>query len=480
MIYPSDSLHEECGIFGIAAPPGANIDPALDTFLGLFALQHRGQEACGIAVNNAGVITCRKNNGLLMEVFNEKILESMPGDSAIGHVRYSTAGGGSVENAQPIAVSHIKGNLALAHNGNLVNAGELRREIELKGGIFHSTSDSEIIAYTIVKERLKSKSIEEAVQRTMHQIKGAYCLLAMSPRKMIAARDPNGFRPLSIGMLGENYIFASESCAIDAVGGKFLRDVEPGEIIIVENGNFTSMDSGLRSERSFCSFEFIYFARPDSIIEGISVEHARRKMGAALARESGVEADIVCAVPDSGLSAAAGYAEASGLPNVVGLIKNRYIGRTFIQPSQGQRELEVRMKLNPMSENIRGKRIVLIDDSVVRGTTSARIVSALREAGAKEVHLRSSAPPFRFPCYFGTDVPDQEKLIAVGRSEAEIATFLGANSVAFLRHETLYEILAADGCKSCTGCFSGDYPIELPKETDAHFAFKPIMYINNH
>jgi amidophosphoribosyltransferase len=479
MIFPGDDkLHEECGIFGIAAPPGSRIDPAYDTFMGLFSLQHRGQEACGIAVNHAGVITCRKDVGLLMDVFDESVLSTMTGDSAIGHVRYSTAGGGNVENAQPIAVSHIKGNLAIAHNGNLVNAGELRRDIEMKGGIFHGTSDSEIIAYTIVRERINSKSIEEAVKKTMAHIKGAYCLLAMSPRKMIAARDPNGFRPFVIGTLRGNYVFASETCAIDAVGGQFLREVEPGEIVIVEDGKLTSMDSGLRAPKSFCSFEYIYFSRPDSIINGISVEHARRKMGAALARESAVPADIVCAVPDSGLSAAAGYAEESGLPNVVGLIKNRYIGRTFIQPSQGQREQAVRLKLNPMSENVKGQRIVLIDDSIVRGTTSARIVSALREAGATEVHLRSSAPPFRFPCFFGTDVPDKEKLIAVGRTEKEIADMLGADSVAYLRHETLSSILLDEGVPTCTACFSGDYPVAPPATPEVPLAFRPIINLS--
>jgi amidophosphoribosyltransferase len=472
---PDDRLHEECGVFGIASPPGNNINPAIDTFLGLFSLQHRGQESCGIAVNDSGVISCRKDLGLLMDVFDEKTLRSMPGNSAVGHVRYSTTGDSNVENAQPIAVSHFKGNLAIAHNGNLINAGTLRHEIEQQGGIFHSTGDSEIIAYLIVRERLRASSIQEALKNTMHRIKGAYSLLAMSPRKMLAARDPNGFRPLSVGKLRGNYIFASETCAIDAVGGEFIRDVEPGEIILIENGTLTSIDSGLEKKPSFCSFEFIYFSRPDSVINGVSVELARRRMGRALARECAVDADIVVAVPDSGLSAAAGYAEESGLPNVSGLIKNRYIGRTFIQPSQGQRERDVRLKLNPLSENVRGKRLVLIDDSIVRGTTSARIVSALRNAGASEVHLRVSAPPFRYPCYFGTDVPDRDKLIAVGRSEQTVAEMLGADSLAYLSHETLARILKEAGCPACTACFSGNYPLELPDEPDNHFFNKPII-----
>jgi amidophosphoribosyltransferase len=468
-------LHEECGVFGITTPLGSTDDAAYDTFYGMFALQHRGQEAAGIAVNNGGVITCRKGLGLVMDVFNDEKLSTMPGSAAIGHVRYSTTGSGFVENAQPIAVGHIKGNLAVAHNGNLVNAGSLRRDIELGGGIFHGTSDSEIIAYTIVRERLGADSIEEAVRNTMHKIKGAYSLLAMSPRKLIAARDPNGFRPLSIGRRGDAYIFASETCAIDAVGGEFIRDVRPGEIVMVEDGVLSSIDSGLEQSLSFCSFEFIYFARPDSVINGVGVERARREMGRALARESGVDADIVVAVPDSGRSAATGYSEESGLPNENGLIKNRYIGRTFITPSQGQREKAVRLKLNPLARNVAGKRIVLVDDSIVRGTTSARIVSALREAGAKEVHMRISAPPFRYPCFFGTDVPDRDKLVAAGRTEDEIAGVLGCDSLAYLKTQTLDRILSEVGCPPCMACFDGNYPVELPIEPETSVFDQPII-----
>jgi amidophosphoribosyltransferase len=464
-----------CGIFGVAAPPGVDEPAALDTFHALFALQHRGQEACGIAVNDKGVITCRKDVGLVLDVFDRETLDALPGNMAVGHVRYSTTGDSNIENAQPVAVSHIKGNLAISHNGNLVNAGALKREIEMAGGIFRGTSDSEIIAYTIVRERIGSSSIEEAVRKAMHRIKGAYCILAMSPRKLIAARDPNGFRPLVLGRLGASYIFASESCAIDAVGGEFIRDVEPGEIILIEDGNLASISSGLEPEQSFCSFEFIYFSRPDSVHEGSSVELARRRMGRALARESGVDADIVVAVPDSGVPAAAGYAEASGLQNVVGLIKNRYIGRTFIQPYQNQREQAVRLKLNPLAANVAGKRVVLIDDSIVRGTTSARIVGALREAGATEVHVRVSAPPFRYPCYFGTDVPDKDRLIAVGRTEEDIAAMLGADSLAYLNVETLKRILSEAGIASCTACFSGEYPVEPPAAPEADVFAQPII-----
>ena len=469
-------LHEECGVFGIAGTPGET-DTAVTAFIGLFALQHRGQESCGIAVNDAGVISCRKGQGLLTEIFDEKRLQTLRGSSAIGHVRYGREGDSLAENVQPIAVSHVKGNLAFAYNGKLVNAGALREEIELAGGVFHGTGHSEIIAYTIVRERINCDSIEEAVLRAMRRIKGAYSLLAMSPRKLIAARDPNGFKPLSIGKLDGSYIVASETCAIDAVGGEYLRDVEPGEIIVIEDGRLTSIDSGLPVQRSLCSFEFVYFSRPDSIIGGVGVDWARREMGKALARENGVPADIVVAVPDSGLSAARGYAEESGLPNTMGFIKNRYIGRTFIQPTQGAREREVRLKLNPLSANVRGKRVVMIDDSIIRGTTSARIVSSLRIAGATEVHLRSSAPPFCYPCYFGTDVPDQNALIAVGRTEKELGEMLGADSVGFLAHESLSRILEGAGCPICKACFTGIYPIDPPNEPERNIFQKPIKML---
>ena len=393
----------------------------------------------------------------------------MKGGSAIGHVRYGAAGSSSLENAQPIAVSHIKGNLAIAYNGHLLNAGSLREEIEMTGGVFHSTGGCEIIAYMIVRERINSASIEEAVLKTVKRLRGAYSILAMSPRKIVAARDPNGFRPLSIGMLDGSYIIASETCAIDAVGGKYLRDVAPGEVVVIEDGKLTSLDSGQPVQQSFCCFEFIYFARPDSIIDGIGVDWARREIGKALAEETGVPADIVVAVPDSGLSAARGYSEGSGLPNTMGLIKNRYIGRTFIQPTQAGREREVSLKLNPLSANVKGKRVVLIDDSIVRGTTSERIVSALRNAGATEVHLRSSAPPFLYPCYFGTDVPDREMLIAVGRTKEDLAKVLGADSVDFLSHESLSRILEGAGCHICKACFTGEYPMEIPEEPNNIF-----------
>jgi amidophosphoribosyltransferase len=472
-----DKLHEACGVFGIAATPGAAVDPAYETFTGLFSLQHRGQESCGIAVNDAGVIRCHKDLGLIMDVFDEKLLRGLKGNYAIGHVRYSTTGDASVENAQPIVVSHHKGNLAIAHNGNLVNAGALRQEIEMQGGVFHSSNDSEIIAYIIVQERLASDSIEEAVRRTMRRLKGAYSLLIMSPRKLIAVRDPNGFKPLCAGRLDENFIFASETCAIDAVGGAYLRDVQPGEIVVVEDGKMRSVDSGLRAAKSFCSFEFIYFARPDSILEGTGVEWARQEMGRSLARENGVEADIVIGVPDSGISAAIGYAMESGIPYGVGLIKNRYIGRTFIQPSQGQRERAVRLKLNPLGANVRGKRIIMIDDSIVRGTTSARIVSALREAGAREVHMRISSPPFLYPCYFGTDVPDSGALIPHNHSVAETSALIGTDSLAYLSREALSSILSKSGCPICDACFSGEYPVAPPLRAEKNIFDQRIAHM---
>jgi amidophosphoribosyltransferase len=458
-----DKLHEECGVFGIAATSRSSIDPAYETFTGLFSLQHRGQESCGIAVNDSGVIFCRKELGLMTDVFDEQSLRAMKGNAAIGHVRYSTTGNPNVENAQPIVVTHNKGNLAVAHNGNLVNAGELRREIEMKGGIFHSSSDTEIIAYILVQERLVAPSIEEALQSAMRRIRGAYSLLLMSPRKLIAARDPNGFRPLCMGRLDNHYIFASESCAIDAVGGTFLHDIKPGEIVVVEKDQLRFIDSGLHSKKSFCSFEFIYFARPDSVLEGIGVEWARQEMGRRLACESGVVADIVIGVPDSGISAAQGYARESKIPYGLGLIKNRYVGRTFIQPSQDRRERAVRLKLNPLAANIRDKRVIMIDDSIVRGTTSARIVSALREAGAREVHMRISSPPFLHPCYFGTDIPDSEALIAHKHTVDETARLIGADSLSYLSLGSLTDVLEGLGLGGCCdACFSGNSPVDPP------------------
>lgn len=459
-----DKLHEECGVFGIYETRRADV--ATSTYFALYALQHRGQESCGIAVNDDGVINCYKNLGLVPEVFNKDALEKLgQGTMAVGHCRYSTTGNSNAVNAQPLVVRHCKGTMALAHNGNLVNAPELRRQLELNGAIFHTTNDTEVISYLITRERLMSPSIEEAVAKAMYSIKGAYSLIIMSPKKLIAARDPNGFRPLCIGKLEDGgYVFASESCALDSVGAQFLRDMEPGEIVVAEDGQLRSIKAHCGNKGSICVFEYVYFARPDSVIEGVSVHAARQKAGRILYREQPVDADVVIGVPDSGLDAALGYSKESGIPYGVGFIKNRYVGRTFIQPSQGQRENSVRIKLNVISETVRGKRVVLVDDSIVRGTTCARIVHLLREAGATEVHFAVSAPPFKNPCFFGTDIDSRDKLIACRLSVPEIAKEIGVDSLNYLSVEGVKSIAEGAGCGFCVGCFTGEYPIKVPDE----------------
>ena len=461
----SEKLKEECGVFGIYVNKSDKLNPAYETYTALYALQHRGQEACGIAVNDKGVISLEKDVGLIYEVFDDKLLKKMPGNAAIGHVRYSTLGRNTRENAQPISISHIKGNLALVHNGALANANELREEIEMTGGIFHTSNDSEIIAHLIVKERLKSPSIEMAVKKAMTYLRGAYSVVIMSPRKMIAFRDPSGFRPLSIAKLGNSFVFASETCAFDAIGATFLRDIKPGEIVLCVDGEMTSFDSEIKATAGLCAFEYVYFARPDSVIDGLSVERARMAMGAALAREHPVDADLVVGVPDSGLIAALGYSYESKIPYGVGMIKNRYVGRTFIQPSQSQRERSVSIKLNALASCVAGKRIIMIDDSIVRGTTSANLVKMLRQAGATEVHMRLSSPPFRNPCYFGTDVPDRELLIAHKLTVEEIGKKIGVDSLGYLSIEALNDIGKGAGLNFCLGCFNGQYPVKRGNTT---------------
>ena len=461
-----DKPREECGIFGIAAPDGKEISAAHIAYTALFALQHRGQEAAGIAVNKNGVIHSHKDVGLVSQVFSQSILDDLPGSMAIGHVRYSTTGRQSRENAQPISITHMKGNLSVAHNGNLVNAGKLRRQIEMDGGIFRSSSDTEVLVYEIVRQRLQCGSIEEAVRRTMTVLEGAYCLVLLSPRKLIAARDPHGFRPLCIGILDGCYVFASETCALDALGAEFVRDVVPGEICVVENGELYSLRMEQKSQTSVCVFEYIYFARPDSVIDGASVELARQEAGRYLSEEHPVAADVVVGVPDSGIPAAIGYAKASGIPYGVGLIKNRYIARTFIQPGQDQRERSVRLKLNALRTAVEGKRVILVDDSIVRGTTCARLVKLLRGAGASEVHMRISAPPFRYPCFFGTDIPEQSQLLAHGKTVEEMRKLIGVESLGFLSLEAAGKI--AKGCRLefCKACFSGEYPVPVPAQAE--------------
>ena len=404
----------------------------------------------------------RKGMGLVNEVFKGDFDEELPGSTGIGHVRYSTTGRSCEQNIQPLTAECRDGNWAIAHNGNLVNAGKLRKQIELDGGIFRSSSDTEVLAYTIVRERLKCGSIEQAVLNSMYQVEGAYSLVVMSPRKMIAARDPHGFRPLCIGKLMHSYVFASESCALDALGAEFIRDVEPGELIVIEDGEMRSMHCDIKCDHTMCVFEYIYFARPDSVVDGASVAYARQEAGRYLFEEHPVDADVVVGVPDSGIPAAIGYSKASGIPYDVGLIKNKYIGRTFIQPGQDKRERSVRIKLNALRNNLEGKRVILVDDSIVRGTTCARLVKILRNAGAKEVHMRISAPPFLHPCFFGTDVPDREYLIAYGRTVEEIRQLVGVDSLGYLSLEATNKIAVGAHCGFCNGCFSGTYPVEVP------------------
>lgn len=458
-------LHEECGVFGIFENKTTYV--ARSAYLALYALQHRGQESCGIAVNDDGVFRHHRGDGLVPDVFTQSHMEHLGmGNMAIGHVRYSTTGGKNVNNIQPLVIRHIKGNLAVAHNGNLVNAPDLRKYFELRGAIFHGTSDTESIAYSIVSQRLTSSSTEEAIEKVMYTLRGAYSCVVMTATKLIAFRDPNGFRPLCLGETEDGaYIVASESCALDSIGAKFIRDIKPGEIVVISTAGVKSIETHCGKKGNICVFEYIYFARPDSVIEGSCVQHARMRAGAFLAKEHPVDADIVIGVPDSGLDAALGYAYESGIPYGIGFIKNRYIGRSFIQPSQNQREDAVRIKLNAVKENINGKRVIMIDDSIVRGTTCARIVKLLREAGAKEVHMRVSSPPFKYPCFFGTDVDSQENLIACKfETVEEIAEEIGVDSLGYLSVDATNQLADESECGFCNGCFTGRYPIEVPEE----------------
>lgn len=454
-----EKLGEECGVFAIYDPEG---DVARTAYYSLYALQHRGQESCGIAINNNRDITYHKGMGLVNEVFNEEILSEMEGTMAVGHVRYSTTGESLRENAQPLVIRYIKGNLALAHNGNLLNSGKLRDYLSQSGAIFQTTTDTEAIAYMIARERICAGSVERAVELAMSHLKGAFSLIVMSAKKIIAARDPWGFRPLSIGRRGDAIMIASETCAFDSVGADFVRDIEPGEIVVIEDGEIRSIDTHAKHAASnMCIFEYLYFARPDSVISGQMVHDSRKLAGAWLSKEYPVDADVVIGVPDSGISAAMGYSEESGIPYGLGFVKNKYIGRTFIQPSQAMRENSVRIKLNVLKSTVEGKRVVMVDDSIVRGTTSKRIVSLLRRAGAKEVHVRSSAPPFLYPCYFGTDVPSQDQLIACNYTMDEIRDMIGADSIGFLSVDSLMKIAPEAKCGFCTGCFTGEYPIDI-------------------
>ncbi len=459
----TDSIHEECGVFGIFDHQEPDIPGVVYT--ALYALQHRGQESCGIAVNDDGVISHYKNLGLVNEVFDASTIGTLPkGQMAIGHVFYGTAGNKSRSNAQPLIVNHCKGTMAIANNGSLTNAAALRREMELNGSIFHTATDVEVIAYAIILERLSAKSIEHAIEKAMQHLEGAYTLCVMSPKKLIAARDPNGFRPLCIGKTDTGgYVIASESCAIDSIGATFVRDVEPGEIVIVDNDGLRSITTHCGKKSSICVFEYVYIARPDSIVDGSSVHLARKRAGEFLAKESPVEADVIVGVPDSGLDAALGYSQASGIPYGIGFLKNKYIGRTFIQPNQKQRERSVRIKLNPIAETVRGKRVVLIDDSIVRGTTCAPIIKLLRDAGATEVHMRIASPPVMCPCYYGVDTSADE-LVARTHTTEEIAAISGADSLAYLSVDAVKKLARETKTGFCTACFTGEYPVEVKEE----------------
>ncbi|MCR4843108.1 MAG: amidophosphoribosyltransferase [Eubacterium sp.] len=462
-----NKLHDKCGVFGIYDLDGADV--ASTVYYGLFALQHRGQESCGIAVSDThgpkGKVDAVKGMGLVNEVFNSDNLAALKGDIGVGHCRYSTAGESTRENAQPLVLNYVKGTLALAHNGNLVNTPELREMLSHTGAIFQTTIDTEIIAYLIARERLNCGSVEAAVALAMRHIKGAYSLVVASPRKLIGARDPFGFKPLCIGKRGNAWILASESCALDTVGAEFVRDVEPGEIVTI------TPDEGLVSDKSMCIepdkqarciFEYIYFARADSVCDGVIVYQSRIKAGKFLYEDSPVEADIVTGVPESGNAAALGFSMASGIPYGTAFVKNTYVGRTFIKPGQSSRESAVRVKLNVLADAVKGKRVVMVDDSIVRGTTSDQIVDMLRKAGAKEVHVRISAPPFLWPCYFGIDIPERNQLIAYNRSVEDIRQIIGADSLGYLDISRLHQMV--DGRAICTGCFDGKYPIDPPED----------------
>ena len=461
----SDGLHEECGVFGVYDLDG--VDVASTVYYGLFALQHRGQESCGIAVSDTegpkGKVMASKGMGLVNEVFDGEKLEKLKGNIGVGHVRYSTAGASNSQNVQPLVLNYVKGILMLAHNGNLVNALELRKELEYTGAIFQTTIDTEVIAYLIARERLNVGSVEDAVKNAMKKLKGAYSLVISSPRKLIGARDPFGFRPLVIGKRDNAYMLASETCALDAVGAEFVRDVKPGEIVMLDKDGITSDESMCIQKPARCIFEYIYFARPDSYVDGVSVYNSRIMAGKILAQMHPAEADIVIGVPDSGNAAAMGFALQSGIPYGVGFVKNSYVGRTFIKPKQSARESSVHIKLNALKEVVRGKRVVMVDDSIVRGTTSGLIVQMLKDAGATEVHVRISSPPFLFPCYFGTDVPSCDQLIAHEHTVDQICDLIGADSLGYLDGERLPELI--EGEKGyCDACFSGNYPVEPPKE----------------
>ncbi len=453
-------------VFGIFGTKTASV--ASSTYYGLYALQHRGQASSGIVVGDDGIFHSYKDSGLVNEVFTPRVLEELgQGQMAVGNVRYGTSDTKGRINAEPLVVNHIKGRMAITHDGKLVNYSRLRQELELEGSIFHTSNDVEVISYVITKERISAPSIEEAINRAMHRLDGAYSMIVMSPQKLIAARDELGMRPLCYGIRDDGeYVIASETCALDVVGATFIREIDPGEIVVFsKDGVKCIRDHCEKRAERLCVFEYIYTARPDSTLCGCSVHLARKRAGKFLAKAHPVEADVVIGAPDSGIDAAIGYAEASGIPYGLGLIKNKYIGRTFIDPGQNVREDKVKIKLNPVPETVRGKRVVLVDDSIVRGTTCARVVKLLRDAGAKEIHVRSSAPAFLNPCYYGTDIASREVLVACNHTVEEMAKIFGADSVGFLPLEDVFKLGISGSCKGyCAACFNGDYPTDEPTE----------------
>ncbi|MBQ9920585.1 MAG: amidophosphoribosyltransferase [Clostridia bacterium] len=455
-----DTIHEECGVFGIIDPTGET-DVAHAAYTALYALQHRGQESCGIVVNNNGEASYHRGLGLVPDVFGKEAFEKLGnGQIAVGHTRYSNTFQANVKaNTQPLIVRHEKGPMAISFNGALTNSTELRKIHELKGGLFHTTGDAEVIAYAITEQKLSSYAIEEAIEKAMPNLEGAYSMVIMTTHKLLAVRDPVGFRPLALGKMPNGaYVFASESCAFDTIGAEFIRDIRPGEIVVIEGNEIKSITTHCTDKPHICVFEYVYTARPDSVLEGNSVHRARLRAGEFLWKEYPVEADVVIGVPDSGLDAALGLANASGIPYGVGFIKNRYIGRTFILPTQAQRENAVRIKLNVVAETVKDKRVILVDDSIVRGTTSANIVNLLRKAGAKEVHMRISSPPFMHPCYYGTDIDSRDKLIACRMTLEEIRQSIGVDSLGYLSVESLNKLADNGKCSFCDGCFTGKYP----------------------
>ncbi|WP_456272595.1 amidophosphoribosyltransferase [Bacillus sp. AK031] len=463
MLAEIKGLNEECGVFGIWGSSNA----AQMTYYGLHSLQHRGQEGAGIVVTDGEKLTGVKGEGLVTEVFQQGAIDNLNGKAAIGHVRYATAGGGGYENVQPLLFHSGSGSLALAHNGNLVNANALKHQLESQGSIFQTSSDTEVLAHLI--KRSGFPSLKDRVKNALTMLKGAYAFVIMTETEMMVALDPNGLRPLSLGKIGDAYCVASETCAFDITGAEFIRDVEPGELLIINDEGITSEKFTISCGTSICTMEYVYFSRPDSNIHGINVHSARKRMGIQLAKEAPIEADVVTGVPDSSISSAIGYAEASGIPYEMGLIKNRYVGRTFIQPSQSLREQGVKMKLSPVRGVVEGKRVVMVDDSIVRGTTSRRIVTMLKEAGATEVHVVISSPPIKNPCYYGIDTSTHEELIASTRSVEEIREIIGADSLTFLSTEGMVEAVGRNDSSEnrghCLACFTGKYPTEIYPDT---------------